>query len=91
MFFENNPMGRILNRFTRDMGLVDQTIPVTLIEMSMAVFSVIGVVVVSGIVNYWLFIPAIVMLVISLPFRKVYIRTGRDIKRLDATSESSKR
>ena len=33
-FFETNPMGRILNRFTRDVGQVDQKIPPTLIDMS---------------------------------------------------------
>lgn len=45
---------------------------------------------VSGIVNPYLFIPAVVLLFISIPFRKVYLRTGRDIKRLDATSEKGR-
>ena len=33
IFFESNPMGRILNRFTRDMGQIDQKVPATLDEL----------------------------------------------------------
>ena len=31
-FFETNPIGRILNRFTYDIGLIDQLVPQTLID-----------------------------------------------------------
>lgn len=33
-FFNNNPSGRILNRFSKDMGAVDETLPVTLSDIS---------------------------------------------------------
>lgn len=31
-FFNDNPSGRILNRFSRDIGNVDETLPVTMID-----------------------------------------------------------
>lgn len=34
-FFENNPLGRILNRFTRDVGIIDQVIPFSLVDLNM--------------------------------------------------------
>lgn len=31
-FFHNNPSGRILNRFSKDVGAMDELLPITLIE-----------------------------------------------------------
>lgn len=31
-FFNNNPSGRILNRFSKDIGHVDETLPITMID-----------------------------------------------------------
>lgn len=33
-FFNNNPSGRILNRFSKDMGAVDETLPIALSDAS---------------------------------------------------------
>ena len=87
-FFEDNPIGRILNRFTRDMGFVDQQIPSTIVELNQSMLIVTSVVVTGGIVNPYMVIPALVLFAISLPFRKIYLRTGRDVKRLDAATKS---
>lgn len=37
-FFNNNPSGRILNRFSKDMGSVDETLPVALSDASQVSF-----------------------------------------------------
>lgn len=36
-FFETNPLGRILNRFTRDVGFIDQRIPPMLVELILVI------------------------------------------------------
>lgn len=33
IFFNNNPSGRILNRFARDIGCIDSTLPVVLLDV----------------------------------------------------------
>lgn len=37
LFFENNPLGRILNRLTRDVGIIDQVIPNSVVELQMVI------------------------------------------------------
>lgn len=32
LFFNNNPSGRILNRFSKDIGNVDEVLPITMID-----------------------------------------------------------
>ena len=87
-FFENNPLGRILNRFTRDMGIVDILIPRTIVELNLTVFDVLGSVFVCMVVNPWLIIPTIILAVVCYPMREYYVRTGRDLHRLDSIARS---
>jgi ATP-binding cassette subfamily C (CFTR/MRP) protein 4 len=49
---------------------------------------VIGILVVSAIVSPYLLIPIAILAVLSVPLRRIYIRTARDIQRLDAVSRS---
>lgn len=70
------------------MGIVDVLIPRSLVEVNLTVFDVLGIVVVSMIVNKWLIIPTIVIGILSYPVRMYYIRTARDLHRLDAIFRS---
>ena len=87
-FFEVNPLGRILNRFTTDMRVVDTLIPRTLVGLNLTVFDFIGSVFVCMIVNYYLIIPTVLLGLLCLPIREYYVRTGRDLHRLDSIARS---
>lgn len=88
LFFENNPLGRILNRFTKDLGSVDQTLPATLGELNITVFQVIGIIITTIAVKWYLIFPCIVITAISIPIRKYHLRTARDLQRLDSIARS---
>ena len=57
VFFDSNPIGRILTRFSKEMALLDQVFPAVLVFMSYGIFRTIGASISLALVNYWLFLP----------------------------------
>ncbi|RWS22774.1 putative multidrug resistance-associated protein lethal(2)03659-like protein, partial [Leptotrombidium deliense] len=94
-FFENNPKGRILNRFTGDVGQLDQRIPMTVVSINTyksfslkAIGTVIGTVIVTCVVNKYLIVICAVLIGVSIPLRKYYLRSVRNVKRYEAITRS---
>ncbi|XP_062528577.1 ATP-binding cassette sub-family C member 4 isoform X3 [Bombyx mori] len=87
-FFHVNPSGRILNRFSKDMGAVDEVLPSAVIDVLQIGLSLIGIVVVVAIVNYWLLVPTVAIGVIFYGLRIFYLATSRNIKRLEGVTRS---
>ncbi|XP_037095749.1 multidrug resistance-associated protein 4-like isoform X1 [Syngnathus acus] len=87
-FFQNNPIGRILNRFSKDMGFLDSMLPWTFVDFTQVFLQVLGVVTVSAIVMPWILFPFVPLFVVFLCLRRYYLQTSRDIKRLEATTRS---
>lgn len=86
-FFNTNSAGRILNRFSKDMGSVDELLTSALIDCLQIGLSLIGIIVVVGIVNPWLMIPTVAIGVIFYLLRIFYLRTSRNVKRLEGVSK----
>ncbi|CAH0557071.1 unnamed protein product [Brassicogethes aeneus] len=87
-FFHQNPSGRILNRFAKDMGAIDETLPQVFLNTLQVGFNVIGVILVVTLANYWLIIPSVMICTIFYVLRYVYLSSSRDIKRIESTSKS---
>ncbi|CAG2100059.1 unnamed protein product, partial [Medioppia subpectinata] len=87
-FFDGQPLGRILNRFTKDTGVVDELLPSTAFDFIISMSLVFGNLVVNAIVSWLLVFPAILLLLLVFMCRLFYIRAARDIKRMDGLSRS---
>lgn len=87
-FFEVNPLGRILNRFTRDIGIVDNLIPRSIIELNICLLEVIGSVLITCVISRIMIIPTVILGALSIPVREYYVRTARDLNRVDAIFRS---
>ncbi|CAM4855736.1 unnamed protein product [Rotaria socialis] len=87
-FFESNPSGRILNRVSKDQQVIDELLPVTLFDALQLLLMTLGTLVVIGIVNPW----ALLILIPLLPafwwYRRFYLRSSRQIKRLESITRS---
>ncbi|XP_063224182.1 ATP-binding cassette sub-family C member 4-like isoform X2 [Bacillus rossius redtenbacheri] len=87
-FFNNNPSGRILNRFSKDIGAIDDLLPQVMIDVLQIGMGLIAITTVVAIVNYWMLIPTCVMFLVFFLLRVYYVATSRNIKRLESTTRS---
>nr|CAI5864659.1 unnamed protein product [Callosobruchus analis] len=82
-FFNTNSAGRILNRFSKDMGAVDELLPAAMIDCLQIGLALLGIIVVVAIVSPWLMVPTCTIGVIFYLMRIFYLRTSRNVKRLE--------
>uniref|UniRef100_V5G0E4 Putative multidrug resistance-associated protein lethal(2)03659 n=2 Tax=Anoplophora glabripennis TaxID=217634 RepID=V5G0E4_ANOGL len=87
-FFNTNPPGRILNRFSKDIGAVDETLPITIVDTVQIGLTVLAISIVIGSLNPWIFLPTIIILTIFYCIRLVFLATSRDVKRVEAVTRS---
>lgn len=85
-FFDTNPSGRILNRFSKDMGSVDELLPKAILDATQIILSLTGAVLVACIVNPLFLVPIALTFFIFLFVRRVYLKTSKDLKRLEGIS-----
>lgn len=86
-FFHTNPTGRILNRFSKDMGQVDEILPGVMMDVLQIFLSLFGMIIVIALVNPLFLIPTIVLAVVFYFLRVFYLKTSRDVKRIEGISE----
>ncbi|XP_045472448.1 probable multidrug resistance-associated protein lethal(2)03659 [Harmonia axyridis] len=87
-FFDTNPSGRILNRFTKDIGAIDELLPVLLLDTIEIGITVIAVSIILASINTWMLIPTIVIMVLFYCYKQYYIKTSRSVKRIEGTARS---
>ncbi|XP_047509486.1 multidrug resistance-associated protein 1 isoform X1 [Pieris napi] len=87
-FFDCTPTGRILNRFSKDVEVLDNVLPMTLRGWTACFFSVLGtlfVISVSTPVFVFVILPIGVLYYI---IQRFYVATSRQLKRLESVSRS---
>lgn len=88
-FFDTTPVGRILNRFSKDFEGMDLTIPPTLTDFSSSVVALIGTtILIAAITPEYLLIGALIA-VCYWWVTKLYVTSTRELKRIEAVSRSS--
>lgn len=87
-FFDTNPLGRLINRFTRDVSNMDMSFPRTLYHTSRSVLDVIVmlVVVICG-------SPITALVIVPLGFlgnniRHIFVPTQRKVSRMESAADS---
>uniref|UniRef100_H2YL88 ATP-binding cassette sub-family C member 7 n=1 Tax=Ciona savignyi TaxID=51511 RepID=H2YL88_CIOSA len=87
-FFDVNPVGKILNRFSKDMGQVDELLPQTFMDFIYIFCMIFSILILSVTINYFVIIIVIPLSIYFIWLRQYYIRTSRDIKRMEGASRS---
>eukprot|EP00834_Sanchytrium_tribonematis_P003442 NODE_132_length_16614_cov_0.935392.p1 type:complete len:963 gc:universal NODE_132_length_16614_cov_0.935392:13581-16469(+) len=87
-FFDTNPIGRILNRFSKDQDSMDSQLPTSLRSFLTTFFTCLFSFAYMIAITPFLAIPMVVLLIFYYYVQKLYRCTSRELKRIDAISKS---
>ncbi|KAF9435675.1 hypothetical protein BGZ76_005767, partial [Entomortierella beljakovae] len=87
-FFDTTPMGRILNRFSKDQSTIDEVLPRSFAGYSRTLFQVASVLVVVTMSTPTLIIIIFPFSFVYLWLQRYFLATSREIRRLDSVSRS---
>ena len=87
-FFDTNPSGRILNRFSADIGIADEQLPLTMYDFLVGCFMALGSIATS--------IAVLPMILLTVPgivwyfwrLRGIFVTSTRELKRLEGIARS---
>ncbi|KAF9199094.1 hypothetical protein BGZ49_010827 [Haplosporangium sp. Z 27] len=88
IFFDTTPMGRILNRFSKDQSTIDEVLPRSFSGYSRTLFQVASVLVVVTMSTPSFFIIIFPFSFVYLWLQRYFLATSREIRRLDSVSRS---
>ena len=87
-FFDSNPVGRILNRFSKDVGCLDELLPKTFLVAIQRILLVFASIIVPTVTNLWLLFLVVPLTGLVLYISKYYLNTSRELKRLESICRS---
>ncbi|GFT34184.1 multidrug resistance-associated protein 1 [Nephila pilipes] len=87
-FFDTTPLGRIVNRFAKDVDTVDVTIPMTLRSWLSCLLQVISTIIVITVQTPIFLVVVFPISIIYYFIQRFYLSTSRQLKRLESITRS---
>jgi ABC-type multidrug transport system fused ATPase/permease subunit len=87
-FFDTTPLGRIVNRFSSDLETVDQAVAPSLTFLLYSIIATAYVVILITMITPTFIIPGIFVAFLFWRIGNYYLRSSRDMKRLNSVSRS---
>ncbi|KAI8084874.1 P-loop containing nucleoside triphosphate hydrolase protein [Halteromyces radiatus] len=87
-FFDTTPIGRILNRFAKDIETIDSTIPNDLLNFVIQWIVVFSSIIAVSFVLPAFVIPMIMVAAINIALGVMFVSTSRELRRMDSVSRS---
>jgi len=87
-WFEQNPVGRVVSRFSKDLYLIDTLLPLTFEDFLNVLSLIVSAFVLICVSNPWVLFAAVPLGFVLLSLRQYYLLTSREVQRLEAVSRS---
>ncbi|XP_001637478.3 ATP-binding cassette sub-family C member 4 isoform X1 [Nematostella vectensis] len=88
LFFDTNPVGRIMNRFSKDTGNMDDMLPHDLYCTLNFIGKYLGITTMTVLVNVWFVFVIIPVLIVFWLIVRFYLRSARELQRLEGIESS---
>lgn len=88
LFFDTNPVGRILNRFSKDVGCMDELLPKVFLTSLQHVLFVSAAVLVPAVANFWVILIIVPLTLLGVYIVRQYLKSSRELKRLQSICRS---
>uniref|UniRef100_A0A8C2XRX4 Uncharacterized protein n=1 Tax=Cyclopterus lumpus TaxID=8103 RepID=A0A8C2XRX4_CYCLU len=88
IFFDTTPIGRVVNRFAKDIFTVDEAIPQSFRSWLLCLLGVVGTLFVICLATPFFTIIIIPLAVVYYFVQRFYVATSRQLRRLDSVSRS---
>ncbi|BES88771.1 Multidrug resistance-associated protein [Nesidiocoris tenuis] len=85
-YYNNNPSGSILNKFSKDLGSTDEMLPKAILDTSQTMSLVLGATINTLVVNYLFLFPTGLLVLVSILVRRYYMKTSTNLKRIENIS-----
>ncbi|XP_068628825.1 ATP-binding cassette sub-family C member 4-like isoform X2 [Battus philenor] len=87
-FFDTNSSGRILNRFSKDIGALDELLPRFLLECIQIYLVMFSILALNAAALVWTLLPTTIILLLFYTILQIYLKSAQSIKRLEGTTRS---
>lgn len=87
-FFDSTPLGQLMNRFSKDIELVDQEIAPVAVGVVHCMASIITIIVLISVITPRFLIAGVFISILYFLIGSFYINSSRDLKRLESIQRS---
>ena len=88
LIFYSNPVGRILNRFSKDVGCLDELLPKSFLLSIQLVLLMLAATLVPTFTNFWVLFVVVPLAVVVAYISMYSLKTSRQLKRLESINRS---